>query len=180
MSSSYGDKAILAIAATLEALTHLRESSSAESIEQAQRALAAARSSQLDPVVGGIPQLAVLTHFVDLCCTLKKFDPAQAVSKMQAMQKMLETVDTGHSWTDDGSFAIPTMYSGTSKVRTNSGIVRSQTDGTLVLMFSWMPREDIYVLGFLLSSLALAHRNTTDGQKTEQMLKEGIRMQESW
>lgn len=179
MSNTWGDKAILAIASIIEALIHLRESSNAESIEQAQRALAVTRSSQLDPLVGAVPQLTALTHFADLCCTLEKFDPNQALSKMQAMQASLENLNDGQAWTKDGSFSIPINHPAAFRITTSSGVVRSESNGNLKLMFNWMPKEDIYILGFLLSSIAIAHRNTSDGQKAEQMLKEGIRMQES-
>ena len=179
MSSTWGDQTVLAIASILEALVHLRQSSSAESIEQAQRALAVARSLQLDPVVGGVHQLTVLTHFADLCCTLQKFEPTQAISKMQALQIALENVNDGQAWTQDGTFIIPIAHPATFRLATQSGIIRTDADGKLMLMFNWMPKEDIYILGFLLSSIAIAHRNSSDGQKAEQMLKEGIRAQES-
>ena len=178
LSSTWGDKAILAIACVLEALVHLHESSSAESIEQAQHALAVARSSQLDLTVGSVPQLTALIQFADLCCTLEKFDPTQASSKMQAMQAILEKVKEGHSWTEDGSFAIPIAHPGTLRLATQGGLLRSEADGRLLLMFNWMPKDDIYVLGYLLNSIAMAHRNSLDGQKAEQMLREGIRTQE--
>ena len=179
LSSTWGDQAIFATAAVLEALTCLRESNNAASIEQAQRALANARSTQLDPVVGAVSQLTALTQFADLCCTLEKFDPNQAVSKMHAMQATLEKVNEGQGWTEDGSFAVPIAHPAVFRSGTQSGVIRSSTDGSLMLMFSWMPKEDIYNLGFLLSSIAIAHRNASDGQKSEQMLKEGIQMQES-
>lgn len=179
MASTWGDKAVLAFASIVEALIHLRESNSAESIEQAQRALAVARSSQLDPVVGTVPQLAVLTHFADLCCTFEKFDPTQAISKMQAIQATLEHVNDNQAWAEDGSFSIPMAHPETFRIATQSGVIRGEADGKHMLMFNWMQKDDIYVLGFLLSSIAIAHRNSSDGQKAEQMLKEGIRVQDS-
>ena len=179
MSSTWGDQAISAIASTLEALIYLRESNSAESIEQAQCALANARSSQLDSMVGAVSQITALVQFADLCCTLEKFDPNQAVSKMHVMQATLEKVNEGHGWTEDGSFAVPIAHPAVIKPATQNGVIRSSSDGSLILLFNWMPRGDIYNLGFLLSSIAIAHKNSSDGQKAEQMLKEGIQMQES-
>ena len=178
-SMARGDMAILATASTFEALIHLRDSSSAESIEQAHRALAAARSSQLDPALGHLPQLSTLTHFADLCCSLQRFDPAQALTKMQAMQATLEERPQDSAWVEDGSFAIPLKHIGKpQQINSQSGLVRSRSDGSLVLMFAWMPREDIYSLGYLLSSAAINHRNSFDGQKAEQMLKDGMLMQD--
>ena len=179
MSSTWGDHAISTMASIVEALIHLGESNNAESIEQAQRALANARSSQLDPVVGAVAQLTVLIQFADLCCTLEKFDPSQAVSKMRTMQATLEKVNERHGWTEDGSFAVPIAHPAVFRSAIQSGIIQSGADGNLTLVFNWMPKEDIYNLGFLLSSMAIAHKNSSDGQKAEQMLKEGIQMQES-
>lgn len=173
LADQLGDKAILALASTLEALIHLRASSSAESIEQAQRALALARSLQLDPAIGQISQIEVLINVVDLSCSLQHFDPSQAVSKMQAMQASLESHN--ESWQDDGSFLIPVKSQGASRAPNGNGIVRMGSKGSLSIVFSWMPWSDIYALGYLFSSMAIAHRSTSDGLRSEQMLKEGVR-----
>lgn len=175
LSSSYGDKAILAIGTTLEALTCLRISSSAEYIEEAQRALAVVRSLQLDPAIAELHQLTVLTSFVDLCCQLQQFEPHQAISKMQIMQNALKTVDSSQLWTDDGSFAIPIPSARMSSCKSQTGIVQRRNSESIVLMFNWMPREDIYNVGYLLGGASMANRNTVDGQKSEHMLEEGIR-----
>lgn len=175
LSTGHSDKTVLAFATTLEALTCLKSSSDAESIEQAQRALAGVRSLQLDPDIGELHQLTVLTSFADLCCHLQHFDPVQAMSKLQIMQAALTTVEESHAWTADGSFAIPIPGARMPSCNSRSGVVRNRDDGSLVLTFSWMPKEDIYTVGYLLSGIAMAHRNTTDGQKAEHMLEEGIR-----
>ncbi|KAL8761878.1 MAG: hypothetical protein Q9184_002041 [Pyrenodesmia sp. 2 TL-2023] len=167
------DKAVLAIVSTLEALVHLRQSSSAESTEQAQRALAFARSLQHDPVVGQIPQLALLINITDLSCSLQQFDPTQAVPKMQAMQALLESPrDDGN---EDGTFSLPVPSQDPSRAPHGNGIVRKDLTGSVSVRFSWAPWTDLYMLGYLLSSMSLAHRNTTDGLRSEQMLKEGLR-----
>ncbi|KAL8943933.1 MAG: hypothetical protein Q9216_000745 [Gyalolechia sp. 2 TL-2023] len=173
LADQLGDKAILAIASTLEALVHLRESSSAESIEQAQRALALARSLQLDSTIGQMSQIVVLINIVDLSCSLQHFDPSQAVSKMQAMQASLESHND--TWHGDGSFLIPVKSQGASRAPNGNGIVRMGSKGSLSIMFSWTPWADIYALGYLFSSMAIAHRSTSDGLRSEHMLEEGMR-----
>ena len=178
-AKKYGDTAVGAIAATLEALSHLRESGSAESIEQAQRAIAIARSSQLDPALGSVPKLVAMTHLVDLCWSLRRFDPAQAMSKMQALQATLELLRDTQSLADDGSMDIPIKHDTGSAFGDHSGAVRKRQDGTQLLTFKWIPSQDIYSLGFLLSGLCVAHKNAADGQKSETMLHEGIRTQAS-
>lgn len=159
----------------MEAMIHLRQSNSNENIEHAQRALAVARSQQLDPAVGSLPHLAALMQFVDLCSTLLKFDSGQAVAKMQALQTTLEALREDHSQADDGVFAISVAHGGSLGTKFNSGVLQYLPDGKTVLIFNWMLREDVYTLGCLLSGIAMAHRNTMDGQKAEQMFKEGLR-----
>jgi hypothetical protein len=179
LSNQHGEKAILATAATIEAMTSLQQSNSPDSIEHAQSSLATARSYQLDPIVGSLPQFVALLQFVDLCSALQNFDPAQAASRIQAMQAILETAPDSSIWTPEGCFAIPIRRPGLPAANSTSGVVRNLPDGTVVLMFNWMPRQDIYALCFLLSGIALSHRNTTDGQKAEQMLREGLRYLDS-
>ena len=175
LSSRYGDKAILAIATTLEALTSLKMSNDDESIEQAQRALAGVRSLQLDPEIGQMHQLAILTSFVDLCCHLQHFEPAQVLSKMHTMQNTLKNLDDNRYWTADGSFAIPIPHARMPSCKTRrGGIVQKEENGSLVLIFNWLPREDICTVEYLLSGLAMSHRNMLDGQKSEHILEEGI------
>ena len=175
MSSAHGDKAVLAIGMTLEALTCLKISSNAEYIEEAQRALAGVRSLQLDPSIGEIHQLTVLLSFVDLCCQLQQFEPRQAGSKMQIMQNALKTVDSSQSWTDDGSFGIPMAIERMPSCKSQTGVIRRSNNGLIVMMFSWMPKEDIYNLGYLLGGTSIANRNTVDGQKSEHMFEEGVK-----
>lgn len=177
-TQKYGDAAVGAIAMTLEALIQLREPNSAESIEQAQRAIALARRSQLDPTVGGATKLIAMINFVDLCCTLQMFDPNQAMTKMQAMQATLEALRDSPSPTDNGSFNITIHHTKGMEYKSHNGAVRHGEDGTQQLVFDWVPDQDVYCLGFLLSGICVAHKNTTDGQKAESMLHEGIRLQE--
>lgn len=175
MSSTRGDKAVLAIGMTLEALMCLKLSSDAEYIEEAQRALAGVRSLQIDPATAGLHQLTVLVSFVDLCWQLQQFEPHQAVSKMQTMQNALKTVDSSQSWTDDGSFGIPMAIARMPSCKSQTGIIRRSSNDSIVLMFNWLPKEDIYDIGYLLGGASMANRNTVDGQKSEHMLEEGVK-----
>ena len=177
LASNRGDKAVLATASLLEALSHLRNSSSSESIEHAQTALATARSSQLDPAVRGIPQLALLTSLVDLCCNVQKFDPNQALSKMQILQNILEDGSKDLLWTQDGAFSVP-VRPGAGSLGSTHGQIRSRPDKGLELMINWISKDDLYGLGYLLGGVAWAHRNTSD-KRAEQLLAEGIKFQDS-
>ena len=178
-AKKYGDTAVSAIAMTLEALVHLRDSGSAESIEQAQRAIAIARSSQLDPAVKDIPKIVIMTHFVDLCWSLRRFDPAQAMSKMHAMQATLDVLRQPQSLADDGFLLVPVDHGSQTAFGSYNGAVRKGQDGSQLLAFEWIPNQDIFSLGFLLSGICMAHKNAADGQKAEGMLHEGLRIMAS-
>lgn len=175
LSNQYEERSIFATAAILEAMISLQQSNSPDSYEQAQRSLAAARSCQLDPTVGSLPHLGAFMHFVDLCSALQNFDPAQAASRVQAMQAIIEAPPENGMWTPDGSFAIPIRRPGLAVTSSTGGVVRNLHGGSIFLIFNWIPRQDISMLCFLLSGVALSLRNTTDGQKAERMFREGLR-----
>ena len=177
VSKNHGHYAIFATASTLEALTHLRHSSSLESIEQAQRALAAARSIQMDSLLTRVPQLATLTYFVDLCCSLQNFDPVRATLKMQNMQAFLDPAIEDSHWATDGRFCVPINQGDLSQAnKLQEGIVRIDSEGSLVLELNWLPKIDIYALAYLLSGATVCYLNASDGRKGEKFLQEGIRI----
>lgn len=173
-----GDEAILATATTMQALIYLKDLGDLEGFEQAQRALATARSLQLDPAISNLPQLTVFTSFVDISCHLQRFDPTQALSSMQNMQNEVPKIVDGDKGGSDGLFAIPMSSTNMPPSKSENGVIRRKSDGSLVLMLDWMPPEDIYNVGFLMSGIAMAHKNTTDGQKSEKMFSHGSQRQE--
>lgn len=178
LASDHGDKAVLATATAMEAMIYLKDLGDLEGFEQAQRALASVRSLQLDRAIGDMLQLTVLTSFVDISCHLQRFDPAQALSSMHNMQSALAILDDGDKDGSDGSFAIPLSNTNMPPSRSENGVIRRKTDGSFVLMLNWMPNKDIYNVGFLLSGIAMAHKNTTDGHKSEAMFSEGMKRQQ--
>ncbi|KAJ6151077.1 hypothetical protein N7470_007671 [Penicillium chermesinum] len=74
LSGRNADKAVSAMAAVIEALAHLQQGSGSDAIEQAQRAIASARSHQLNDELRNIPQLVTLIQMVDICCSVLEYD----------------------------------------------------------------------------------------------------------
>jgi len=176
-ASSRGDVAIVVKAAILEALTYIRSSSSVESLEHAQSALATARSHQLDDTVTQLPQLSAMIHFVDIFCSLQAFDPAQALAKMQVMHSFMAPGPTDNEWNDDGSFAVPlTQPDLLQKDLGPRGIVAKDDHGRDVLWFRWLSRSDVFALAYFISGAVSSHRNAWAGQKAEKYFREGLRM----
>ena len=177
LSNSRGDIAISAIGSIMEALAYIHRSNGTENIEQAQRALAAARSTQLDPAAQTVPQLAAMSYYVDLCCSLQQNDPSQAITKMTAMQTSLDQIISNGQWTDDGLCHIPIGRESSDTLPNNDSVfgVVQVVDQKCTMAIKWLPKEDIYELGYLLSAAAMIHRNASDGQKAELYLKEASR-----
>ncbi|MCJ1311612.1 hypothetical protein MMC25_005285 [Agyrium rufum] len=171
-----GDFAVGAAAYSTEALLHLRRSSSAESIEQAQHAIAAARKSQLDPIVGHSPQTTALLHFAEVSCCVHLSDVKGAPASIRKMQAYLDDHIDKPQWSENGVFQIPisplsaTRMSGSGSA---GGVVVNNGKGEVALALQWIPKLEIYALGYLLSAVVSAPRNATDArQKCERYLQE--------
>ena len=173
IAKGHGDHAIAAAASITEALSYLHRSYSTDSIEQTQRALAAARSAQLDPVAQAVPQLAVMTHFVDLCCSLLQNDPIQATRKMNAMTTVLDHDDV--KWKVSGVCQIPiTQRSGSPAISSFlDGIVRLDSERRPHLVLSFWPKQDVHALGYLLCGAVNAHLNSVT-KKAEEYFKQAM------
>ena len=174
-SGASGDRAVFVLASVYEAMAHLH-SSSGESLENAQRALANARTYQLDAMVASIPQLNVMIHFLDLICTLQDYHISQAAEKLSVMQTMMDGVVNDGQWSEDGSFAVSLRPNSTGGDVRGDGSVLQTHDGQQRLMFSWLPKNDVYIVGFLLSGIAESPRNAASKNKAEKFLNEGLRI----
>ncbi|KAL9097744.1 MAG: hypothetical protein Q9165_000070 [Trypethelium subeluteriae] len=170
------DRAIFVTSATMQAMVHLRLSAS-DSVEQAQQAIAAARSEQLDPTLQHLPQITSLLSFQDLGCVLQLHnEPDQITAKMNAMNNIMDESRPDLKWTADGSFGVPLgKHSENQTTQDTGGIFQGLSDGGYALMFCSLPRDELYCAAFLLSSLAVFHRNAGGG-KTDKFALEGLKV----
>ncbi|KAL4780540.1 cohesin loading factor-domain-containing protein [Aspergillus varians] len=176
MASRNGDRAVSAMSAIVEALAHLQHGSSSDSIEQAQRAIAAARSHQLNDELRHIPQLTTLVQIVDICCSLLEYDVNQSSQKLRVLQDLMDERLNDSNWRPDGSFSIPLSGKSAGPSSMDTGDILQVQNGTLLLSFSWLPQHDLYALCYFLSSVTLSCKNSLDGRKAEKFLQEGVRM----
>lgn len=176
MASHNGDKAVAAMAAVIEALAHLQQGTGSDAIEQAQRAIALARSHQLNDELRHIPQLATLTQMVDICCSLLEYDMPQASQKLKVLQTLADETLHDPNWHADGSFSIPLNGKSAGPSSIDTGDILQVQNGTVLLSFNWLPQHDLYALSYFLSSITLSAKNSYDGRKAEQFLDEGLRM----
>lgn len=179
LASRSGDKAVVAISSILEALTHLQQSSSTDSIEQAQRAIATARGHQLDPAVRDNPQLNTIIQMIDIFCSVLEYDVGQSSQKLQSMQKSMDQNIHDPHWKDDGTFTISLNPRTVAPSSIESGDILQVENGAVMLAMNWLPQHDLYALCYFLSSVTLSAKNSQDGHKAEKYLQEGLRMVKS-
>jgi hypothetical protein len=170
-----GDYVVFAFAAVMESLIHL-QSQSLDSVDSAQRALASARQLQLNPEIASSPQMQILMEFVDLCCSLQDTNLDQISHKLLNMQQTMDQIVDDLNWQDDGTLYLPLSKRSVNGVSlSNSGLV-SERNGKPVLTMRWLSKGDVYTLGYLLSTVSVAHKNASDGHKAEKFLEEGLRL----
>jgi stage V sporulation protein SpoVS len=156
MASRNGDKAVAAMAAVIEALAHLQQGTGSDAIEQAQRAVAFARSHQLNDELRHIPQLVTLTQMVDICCSLLEYDVPQASQKLKVLQTLADETLNDPNWRADGSFSIPLNGKSAGPSSIDTGDILQVQNGMVLLSFNWLPQHDLYALSYFLSSITLS------------------------
>ena len=177
LANNRGDSAVTATASAIEALIHINRSNTSEAIEQAQRALAAARSSQLSPIAQRLPQITMMTHFVDLCCSVFPDDPDQAGNKMRVLHSTLDSLSEDDNWSDNGTFLVPLSPTTARSIPgrcLDGGILRPDSTGNVAMQISWLPKDEVYTLGYILSAIVTVYKNASDGQRAENFLREAI------
>lgn len=161
------------IAAVLEAIVHIR-SGSADAVELAQRAMASARTHQLGTEMQQMPQARALLDCLDLACHLIQFNSEQVSTKVQQMQNNLDTMTREAGWHKDGSMTVDLTPSNNDDLEKDTcGIMRRWGHGNAALVFRWIPKTQLYALGYLLSGIANMYKNSGQAEK---YLDEGLKL----
>lgn len=146
--------AVQIVAAVLEAIVHLR-SSSADSLDLAQRAMATARTHQLGKEMQRMPQMQALLDCVDLMCSLLSYKPIQVLAKKEQMQEKVDGGHAGLGWSKDGTFALELTSTPNEHLEQDTGgIMTRSTTGQALLGMRWMARSQLYALEYLLSAIS--------------------------
>ncbi|KAI5367974.1 Putative chromatid cohesion factor MAU2 [Septoria linicola] len=155
-ASRYYHVSVQILASTLEALVHLI-ARSPDSVDLANRAMASARMHQLTPAMDTMPQVRALLDFLDVACSVIRFDRKAADAKLQTMQSHLDQGARDDSWTNaDGcTLLIDLGHGREGDIEADSGGVFHKTSrGDVSLAFSWLTKHQAYALGFLVSGLS--------------------------
>jgi hypothetical protein len=146
LAGEQNDRAIYITASLMEAMAHLK-STGPESMEHAQRAIAAVWAYQLDKS-SNIPQLLGLAHILDVACSLKQGNPSVMINKLKLMQTMMDDALRDSAWsTTSDVIAIPI-----NRTQNSSQVVSPDTrtilgigdDGRDNLMLSFLNKKDAF------------------------------------
>ena len=179
LAKQNSDVAVLAFAATLEALLQL-SSSSHDAVTAAQTALAKARAMQLNPDVESNPQLSILTEFIDLACSVRESNIAQTEAKRKIVHDVFNTASESPNWKDDGSILIPVSKRTMAGIQTQSNKHVIERNGKFYLAFSWLSKDEVEALGCLFSAESSAYKNGSDGGKAGRFVEAGLLMVRAW
>jgi hypothetical protein len=139
-----GDKAVYVVSNTLEAMVHLR-SGTADRLEQAQRAIALARSLQLQLSAEHLGSFGTLLELVDVVSGIHSGVPDNAKSAALIASVINEKTASLLSDTGDVTVVIE-RSSGGSLTTDTGGIFQKNSAGLDELVFSWLPKEDLRTL----------------------------------
>lgn len=148
-SSQQRDVGIFMAASLIEAMAHLK-SNAADSIEQAQRAIAAARTHQVDKA-SQLPQLTGLAHILDVVCSIKHGNPQIMLEKLKAMQLMMDGIVSESSWNGfNDAVSIPINSEGNKSTefvsRETRAVVDFGDDGRDTLTLTFLGKKDAFSL----------------------------------
>lgn len=166
---------VVVVSSAIETFLHLR-SSTADSVDLAQRALATARTHQLDPSLRDLPQLTALVDCLDLACDIVCVKPEQAATKLGPMQKITDTVMNNRQWRDSEVFYVPLGTSASDGMAEDTaGIFHVGDDKKCALSFHWLRASELYGMCYLLSGMGSMCTNSVDG-RAEKYLSEGLKL----
>ena len=175
LAKQNSDVAVLAFAATLEALLHL-SGSSHEAITSTQTALAKARAMQLNPHVESNPQLTILMEFIDLACSVREASIAQNETKRKIMHDVLFAATNSDNWSKDGHIYLPISKRSMAGIQVQANKHVVEKSGGHCIVFSWLSADEVEALGYLFSADSSAYKNGADGGKAEKFAKEGLKL----
>jgi hypothetical protein len=146
-----GDRAIYVACHVLEAIVHLR-SGAADRIDNVQRAIAAARSLQLQVSAKQLGSFGTLIDIVDVASGIQKGSPNPQKSTA-LLEFILRDADEQRN-SDSGVFTVLIERScGGNLTFDTAGVFRKNAEQKDELVFAWLPKADLQALCFHICAL---------------------------
>lgn len=175
-AESHGHIGVQVAAATLDAVVHL-QSGDPMAVDLASRSLASARTHQLGPIMGELPQLQATMDLLDLACAFMQSSPAdQTAQKLNHFHENLDAKSKTTGWSADGSFLLPLGVPCRGDVEADTGgIFQRFPSGEIALAFMWLSRSQLYMIGYMLGAFSKMNSNAED-KRGEHILIEGLKL----
>lgn len=147
------DYAVVTYASLLEALACLR-TPGPESIENLNRALAAAQTYQLSPECN-IPTLKVFAHMLGLITSLLHDNNEKTFEKLKTFQQLLNDTAKDKAWPSKSDVIWIPLNKNKGDAQVSSvdtkGLLDIGEDGRDVLVFSFINKQDAFMIGYVAS-----------------------------
>lgn len=146
-----GDRAVYVACNVLEAMVHLR-SSAPDRLEQAQRAIAAARSLQLQLSAEQLGSFGTLLEIMDVVCGIYNGQPDLTKSTALISGVIDEKTNSRHSSTGNITVVLERSSGGPMTADTGA-IFQKNSDGRDELAFAWLSKDDLQMLCLYICAL---------------------------
>ncbi|CAN9125506.1 unnamed protein product [Alternaria alternata] len=146
-----GDRAIYVACHVLEAMIHLR-SGAADRIDNVQRAIAAARSLQLEVSAKQLGSFGTLIDIIDIASGIQKGSPNPQKSTALLESILRDNNDQKSSHSSVFTVLIERSFGGNLTFDT-AGVFRKNAEQKDELVFAWLPKEDLQALCFHICAL---------------------------
>lgn len=175
LASRRGDHAVLTLASLVEALAHLRNPGP-DAAENLNRALATAQQYQLSPDCDIAP-LQVFAHILRLTSSLSHDSTEKTFEKLKAFQLKINEAASDSGWRMRSDAITVPLHRGNGDAQISSqytkGLVNVSDDGNESLVFSFISKQDAYLIGYLLAGAARIYVKGDDNTPVK-YLKEGL------
>ncbi|RYO28954.1 hypothetical protein AA0113_g12127 [Alternaria arborescens] len=146
-----GDRAIYVACHVLEAMIHLR-SGAADRIDNVQRAIATARSLQLEVSAKQLGSFGTLIDIIDIASGIQKGSPNPQKSTALLESILRDNNDQRSSHSSVFTVLIERSFGGNLTFDT-AGVFRKNAEQKDELVFAWLPKEDLQALCFHICAL---------------------------
>ncbi|PWI69622.1 75k gamma secalin [Purpureocillium lilacinum] len=181
IANTRGDNALSVLSSVLEGLTLLKTSKDG-GIERVQACIAQAAKFQFDPTVK-IMQLDMLTLLLDFASSLHRQSPDTTAQKLRLLQKRLDECEDWHNVKSEFLVPIKKQPTNARTVSEDTAAIVRAGDGDSAfdyLVMSFMTKMELRSLIFTFSGLADLHKPSSQGRRSTEFWREGLKILDTW
>lgn len=170
-----GETNVCAFAYLSEAMIQLRIASG-DSLSEARKKVAMAKSRMGDDPTRSPIQLAAQANMLDLACELMVPCARDAAPKVKVMQEMMDRSIKASNWRANGAFELSLSDPiSADAVSDCDGVFSVDDQGNSCLALNWLTRTELFAVGYLLSGIATLQKSGVDA-KASQYLQAGLKL----